>query len=111
MTRLLQKRHQVCLDSWVWCGFSQTANSPNLGSGFGTTEYRETIWCVLWCLRHRFGRCSDVGRPSHCIYLSTTSEAWGELSNAWLRTRGSCSCFESLATLSVRQYLQYLYWP
>jgi hypothetical protein len=72
-------------------------NPPNLGSGFGTTGYRKTIWCVLWCLRHRFGRCYDVGRPSDCIYLSSTLETWGELSNVWLRTHCSCSCFESLA--------------
>jgi hypothetical protein len=66
---------EVCVDSRVWSCFSHSANFADYRSYFGTTQHRETFWCVLWCIWYLFGMCSHAGRLSHCLCLMLIEEA------------------------------------
>ena len=82
--KIALERWEVCVDSEVWSCFSHFTDFVDFSSCFGTTWYRETFWYVLWCIRYRFGMCSDVGRSSHCLCLTSAEEAWSKLPNSWL---------------------------
>jgi hypothetical protein len=53
-----------------------------------STRHRETIWRVLWCIRHGYWRCIDARWSSNCLCVMIAVTPWREIPNPWPRALG-----------------------
>jgi hypothetical protein len=53
--------------------------APHYCTCVGSTRHRETIWCVLWCIRHGYWRSVNARWSCNCLCFVTASMPWRAL--------------------------------
>jgi hypothetical protein len=93
----------------MWSDIYHIEEASHHYTCIGSTQHREVVWCVLWCIWYGYWRHINVRWPCNYLHFTITQTPWRALPHPWPRALSCRSCIENLEALSLEKFSAHLH--